>query len=38
VLWTVSKTLTLGLKAADYAADDFATDTTKLWLWAAYAP
>jgi hypothetical protein len=38
MLWTVSKTLTLGLKAAGYDADDFATDTTKIWLWAAYAP
>jgi len=38
VSWTLSKSLTLGLNAADYAADDFATDTTKVWLWAAYAP
>jgi hypothetical protein len=38
VTWAVAKSLTLGLKAADYDADDFATDTTKAWLWAAYAP
>lgn len=38
VTWAASKSLTLGLKAADYDADDFATDTTKAWLWAAYAP
>jgi hypothetical protein len=38
VTWTASKSLTLGLKAAAYDADDFATDTTKAWLWASYAP
>jgi hypothetical protein len=36
--WSASKKLTLGLKLAAYEADDFATDTTKAWLWLAYAP
>ncbi len=38
VVWTAGKQLALGLKFADYEADDFATDTTKAWLWLAYAP
>lgn len=36
--WRACKQLVLGLKLADYQADDFATDTTKAWLWLAYAP
>ena len=31
--WPLAEDLTLGLKAAGYDADDFATDTTKAWIW-----
>lgn len=36
--WRPCKKVVVGLKLADYQADDFATDTTKAWLWLAYAP
>lgn len=32
--WKVNPTLQLMLKAADYQAEDFGTDTTKMWLMA----
>lgn len=35
--WAWDHGLSFGLKAASYDAEDFATDTTKLWGWAAYA-
>lgn len=35
--WKLGKVET-GLKLAAYDAEDFATDTTKAWLWIAYAP
>jgi len=36
--WTPTRGVQLGLKVADYQAEDFATDTTKAWVWLAYAP
>ena len=30
----VAKIYTIGAKYASYSADKFATDTTKLWIWA----
>jgi hypothetical protein len=36
--WKIAKGLTFGLKLADYDAEDFASDTTKAWVWLAYAP
>jgi hypothetical protein len=38
IAWSATKQLTLGLKVARYDADEFATDTTKAWLWIGYAP
>lgn len=38
VAWVPARGVTVGLKLGAYAADDFATDTTKAWLWLAYAP
>lgn len=37
-IWTAGKQVTVGLKVARYEADDFATDTTKAWVWLSYAP
>ena len=36
--WAAGKKVVVGLKFADYQAEDFATDTAKAWLWLAYAP
>lgn len=36
--WSAGKKVVVGLKLADYRAEDFATDTTKAWLWLAYTP
>jgi hypothetical protein len=36
--WAVGKKVVVGLTLADYQADTFAVDTTKAWLWLAYAP
>jgi len=36
--WAVGEKVTVGLKLADYRADDFAADTTKVWFWLTYAP
>lgn len=36
--WATGKKVLVGLKLAAYEAEDFATDTTKAWLWLAYAP
>lgn len=36
--WVASKSVTCGLKYADYNAEDFATDTTKAWFWVSYSP
>lgn len=36
--WALGKKVVAGLKFAGYDAQDFATDTTKAWLWLAYAP
>ena len=31
--WPLAEDLTLGVKYAAYDSDDFATDTTKAWIW-----
>jgi len=36
--WSACENVSVGLKVADYQADAFASDTTKAWLWVAYAP
>jgi hypothetical protein len=36
--WAAAKSVVVGVKLAAYDAEDFATDTTKAWLWLAYAP
>jgi len=35
-VYKTDKGLTFGLKGAFYDADNFATDTDKIWLWSAY--
>jgi hypothetical protein len=38
VSYPVRKGITAGLKFAAYDAEDFATDTTKAWVWLAWTP
>jgi hypothetical protein len=38
VVWAASSKVSVGLKLADYQADDFSVDTTKAWLWLGYSP
>lgn len=38
LVYKCSKRVTVGLKAAAYAADDWATDTDKVWLWVGVNP
>lgn len=35
VTWPVRENVTMGIKAASYSADSFATDTTKAWFWVS---
>ncbi len=37
VKYKVNDDLVVGIKAADYDADTFATDTQKFWLWMTYS-
>ena len=36
VIYTAPWKQQFALKVADYSADDFATDTTKLWIWTSW--